>query len=357
MSTLFKNMSASVATNEVVCRVSQLENTIGITSQPLDVLPLTPHLEIIRRDSKLSSNSKDLKNRSQYKNDEVHKWLEQIGRMEHIGLFDKFLIINLKQAATLDEKDLRHMGIIFNVKYMLEEIEKLKALTNMDRRSKIEERCSVVQEEEEENQHDFKMSSRFINEPGKWDAMISYTQQDGKAEGMAQNLFHTLEKKGWRIWMDTKMNKCNTAAMEEAVKNSRAVIAIFSCPSDDPKDSLAYANRNFCLKELRWALQYGTCIQPVVQNLDKGRIGFFINQLPQDLKKLGDIDFIHLDKSRPKRWEVSVEEVMELIDEETQSATQSSATQGINGERKESTEGLMKVRERNDISCGKCIVQ
>ena len=201
------------------------------------------------------------------------------------------------------------------------------------------------------------MSSRFINEPGKWDAMISYTQRDGKAEVMAEGLFSALENKGWKIWMDIKMKKCNTAAMEEAVKNSRSVIAIFSCPSGDLKDSLAYANREYCMKELRWALQYGTFIQPVVANRDKERIGFFIRQLPKELKKLGDIDFIHLDKSRPKRWEVSVEEVMELIDEETQSATQSSATQGINGERKESTEELMKVRERNDISCGKCIVQ
>ena len=47
---------------------------------------------------------------------------------------------------------------------------------------------------------------------------------------------------------------------------------------------------------------------------DKSRVGVFLQQAPADLKGLGDVDFIHLDRSRPAYWEAGVKEVCEAIE-------------------------------------------
>ena len=59
--------------------------------------------------------------------------------------------------------------------------------------------------------------------------------------------------------------------MQEAVENSAFVIAIISDGAGVPGN--AYFERPFCLKELRWALDKGKFIQPVVDAADKTRIG------------------------------------------------------------------------------------
>lgn len=101
-------------------------------------------------------------------------------------------------------------------------------------------------------------------------------------------------------WLDIKMEKLNEAAMKEATQNSKCIIAIISGTerNGDPADT-AYFNRQFCVNELRWARAANVPIQPVVAAEDKGRIGEFLEQAPDDLKDLGAIDFIHLDRSRP----------------------------------------------------------
>lgn len=55
-------------------------------------------------------------------------------------------------------------------------------------------------------------------------------------------------------------------------------------------------------------------IQPVIRAEDKQKIGQFIHQAPSDLKDLGKVDFIHLDRSRPAYWEVGIKEVMAGMD-------------------------------------------
>ena len=155
-----------------------------------------------------------------------------------------------------------------------------------------------------------------INQPGSWDVMISYTQTDGKAEVEANELYHGFVKRGWKPWMDIKMDKCDTAAMNEAVVNCRAVVFVVSSPSDDKDEPRASLNRKFCRKELRWAIEKGTFIQPVIAMRDKERIGFFISQAPDDLKCLGNVNFLHLDRTAPRRWETSLDLVIEAIEKD-----------------------------------------
>ena len=50
----------------------------------------------------------------------------------------------------------------------------------------------------------------------------------------------------------------------------------------------------FCVKELQWAKEAGIPIQPVIRMEDKTEIGTFLSQAPDDLKDIGNIDFIDL---------------------------------------------------------------
>ena len=89
--------------------------------------------------------------------------------------------------------------------------------------------------------------------------------------------------------------------MQEAIENSHAVLAVMT--GDGPDDENAYLNRPFCLKDLRWAFEKGTHVQPVVHQRDKERIGEFINMAPADLKRIGSIDFVDLILSDKRYWE------------------------------------------------------
>ena len=100
------------------------------------------------------------------------------------------------------------------------------------------------------------------------------------------------------------MNNKSEEAMQEAVENSHAVLAVMTGGGPDDKD--AYLNRSFCLKELRWAFEKGTHVQPVVHQKDKERIGKFIKMAPADLKRIGSIDFVDLNPSDKRYWNVGL---------------------------------------------------
>ena len=100
------------------------------------------------------------------------------------------------------------------------------------------------------------------------------------------------------------MNNKGEEAMQEAVENSHAVLAVMT--GDGPDDEFAYLNRDFCLKELRWAFMKGTHVQPVVHQKDKERIGEFIEMAPADLKRIGSIDFVDLNPSDKRYWDVGL---------------------------------------------------
>lgn len=103
--------------------------------------------------------------------------------------------------------------------------------------------------------------------------------------------------------------------MKEAAQNSKCILAIVSgTERAGDSDENAYFKRPYCCNELRWAREVGVPIQPVILADDKKRIGEFIGQAPEDLKDLGGVDFIHLDRSRPAYWQVGVDEVIKGAD-------------------------------------------
>ena len=101
-----------------------------------------------------------------------------------------------------------------------------------------------------------------------------------------------------------EMDNKSEDAMQEAVENSHAVLAVMT--GNGPDDEDAYLNRPFCLKELRWAFEKGTHVQPVVHLEDKKRIGEFIKMAPADLKRIGSIDFVDLNPSDKRYWDVGL---------------------------------------------------
>jgi len=151
-----------------------------------------------------------------------------------------------------------------------------------------------------------------LNPPGKWDFMISYTQQNGFAKALATKLHSTLKDQGWGVWFDVEMGDRSEAAMQEAVENSSAVIAVISGNTPGAMGN-AYFERNFCLKELRWAKQAGTRIQPVVDVADKNRIGEFLAVAPEDLKDIGSINFEDLNTGDADYWRLGVSKVVQPL--------------------------------------------
>ena len=48
--------------------------------------------------------------------------------------------------------------------------------------------------------------------------MISYTQKNATASRLALALYHKLDEKKYRVWLDVKSDDKSEAAMERAVK-------------------------------------------------------------------------------------------------------------------------------------------
>eukprot|EP01045_Picozoa_sp_COSAG04_P007421 COSAG04_NODE_388_length_15249_cov_7.616502_4_plen_3423_part_00 len=159
-----------------------------------------------------------------------------------------------------------------------------------------------------------------LNEPGHWDAMISYTQRNPAAELLAEGLYSSMRERGKTVWLDVKMRKLNEAAMKEAVQNSRCVLAIITGPcvradpaeGEQPEEN-AYFKREYCANELRWAREAGVPIQPVILADDKKHIGDLLKLAPEDLKDLGSVDFIHLDRSRPSFWKAGIDDILSNV--------------------------------------------
>jgi len=101
------------------------------------------------------------------------------------------------------------------------------------------------------------------------------------------------------------MNNKSVEAMQEAVENSLVVLAVIT------GDENAYLSRDFCLQELRWAFKKGTHVQPVVDLEDKKRIGEFTKMAPDDLKRIGSIDFVDLNPSDKEYWDVGLKKIFD----------------------------------------------
>ena len=108
------------------------------------------------------------------------------------------------------------------------------------------------------------------------------------------------------------MKNKNEEAMREGILNARCVIAIIT---EGPTKEKNYFKRGFCLKELRWALESNVKIQPVVRVQDKNAIDKLLGGAPDDLKGLGKIDFIDLNRGDADYFEAGVTKLVESLEE------------------------------------------
>ena len=89
--------------------------------------------------------------------------------------------------------------------------------------------------------------------------------------------------------------------MEEGVRRSDKVLVIVS---------LSYFSRPFCVKELRWAVQYDKEVVVAIPVELKSRIGEILKDCPDDLRSIGDIDFKTVDRSDVEHFELSVRQLI-----------------------------------------------
>lgn len=87
----------------------------------------------------------------------------------------------------------------------------------------------------------------------------------------------------------------------------------------------AYFRRDFCLRELTWAFAAKKHVQPVVHLKDKENIGLFVGMAPGELKAIGNIDFVDLNTSNSKYWNVGVDEIVDKANKAGAFATAGSA--------------------------------
>ena len=144
-----------------------------------------------------------------------------------------------------------------------------------------------------------------INDPGKWDFFISYTQRNASGMLVAHKMYHMLKEEGCSVWLDNEMADKSEAAMKEGILGSSCVIVVVSD---------VYLTRDFCLKELRWAKGAFKCIQPVVHVSDKSRIGELVQQGPADVQFLRSIDFVDLNMSDKEYLAVGVKKVLRNLE-------------------------------------------
>ena len=154
------------------------------------------------------------------------------------------------------------------------------------------------------------------NAPGFWNVFISHTQRNGNATAAAARIEASLGALGLSCWLDTHMDDKSTAAMEEGVTCSDCVVAIITgdCvnpdrPDDDPEQN-AYLRRQFCISELRWARRNGVWIQPVIMASDKPNIGALVSAAPDDLRDIGDIEFITLDLFDRDYFDAAIQKII-----------------------------------------------
>ena len=123
---------------------------------------------------------------------------------------------------------------------------------------------------------------------------------------MAEVLFSGLRERGHGVWLDVKMDKCDEMAMKEGVENSSVLLAVVT---DDGANS--YFSREMCRQEVRWALDAGKTIVPVVAMRDKDNVGKFIAEAAAHGLDFGAFNFVHLDRSGPNYIQASLQTILD----------------------------------------------
>ena len=145
------------------------------------------------------------------------------------------------------------------------------------------------------------MKLKAFNEPGHWDYFISHAQVDGAtlAEAIYSSMKYEHHK---RCWLDVKMKERDEEAMQEGVRNSSTFLAIVS---------EKYFTRPFCIKELEWAIKFEKGIVVVIDVGLKSKIGDLLQLCPQNLRTIGSINFIDLNRGDVDYWKVGMKKILE----------------------------------------------
>jgi hypothetical protein len=143
------------------------------------------------------------------------------------------------------------------------------------------------------NQHSLWLTS-VPQGPQGWDFFLSHTQRDGHATTIASELFSEFRTLGKRCWLDVKMPKMDMEAMQDGVKGSKCVLAIIT---GGDENNHRYFQRPMCVQELKWAIEAGKPIVPVVAAADKPKVGDYIAEGKAKGIDLSACDFQHVDRS------------------------------------------------------------
>ena len=146
----------------------------------------------------------------------------------------------------------------------------------------------------------------------KWHLFLSHTQRNGEAKALAAELFYEFKAKGYESWLDVKMPNQDKDAMKEGVLNSSCIIAVIT--GDDVKEH-RYFERECCVDELKWAIEAGKNIIPVVIAADKPKVGEYIKEGISKGIDLSACDFKHVDRSNQDHLDASLKTIMSAMDQ------------------------------------------
>ena len=142
---------------------------------------------------------------------------------------------------------------------------------------------------------------KYRNAPGHWNWFISHVQDETAV--FAEAIYSEFKvQRGLGVWMDVKMDHRDVKSMEEGITNSDKVLILIS---------ESYFKSDYCCKELRWARDAQKELVVCIDVKNKKRIAEFLDTAPKDLKRLGEINFIDLNRGDKDYWKVGVKKIME----------------------------------------------
>ncbi|KAL1504099.1 hypothetical protein AB1Y20_010509 [Prymnesium parvum] len=137
------------------------------------------------------------------------------------------------------------------------------------------------------------------NDPGHWKFMLSHVQKEADAEAL--DLSIELGKDD--CWLALKMKEKGEEAMKEAVMRSDFFVCILS---------ESYFEREFCIKEMNWALEFQ---KPIISTYKRGtRIGDVLNKAPPMLSSIKGIDSIEVNRADLEFFAVSLMKILRVVE-------------------------------------------
>merc|ERR1712217_169112 len=94
---------------------------------------------------------------------------------------------------------------------------------------------------------------------------------------------------------------------------TKDVIASHRRRAARPIPTVSYFSRPLCCQELRWAVEWGVFVQPIINFTDKPYISELIDEAPSDLKCIGSVDFIDINRSDPEYFQVGIAKIRRVL--------------------------------------------